>query len=76
MHWPEEVRGSESLAPKPVEVDESQIEQAVQLVESMTTDDIAQFRDRYRDALEELIEAKSEGKERAEGGGAGVRQGH
>lgn len=48
--------------------------QAVQLAESMTTDDIAQFRDHYRDALEELIEAKSEGKERpepAEAGGAG-----
>ncbi|MFD5728952.1 Ku protein [Streptomyces sp. NPDC058368] len=74
MHWPDEVRSPESLAPKPVELDESEIEQAVQLAESMTTDDIAQFRDRYRDALEELIEGKSEGKERpepAEGGGAG-----
>ncbi|MCX4444892.1 Ku protein [Streptomyces sp. NPDC058369] len=74
MHWPDEVRSPESLAPRPVELDESEIEQAVQLAESMTTDDIAQFRDHYRDALEELIEAKSEGKkppEPAEGGGAG-----
>ncbi|MYX67183.1 Ku protein [Streptomyces sp. SID8373] len=74
MHWPDEVRSPESLAPRPVELEESEIEQAVQLAESMTTDDIAQFRDHYRDALEELIEAKSEGKERpepAEGGGAG-----
>lgn len=74
MHWPDEVRSPESLAPKPVELDESEIEQAVQLAESMTTDDIAQFRDRYREALEELIEAKSEGKERpepVEDGGAG-----
>ncbi|MFG2564698.1 Ku protein [Streptomyces sp. NPDC048567] len=74
MHWPDEVRSLESLAPRPVELDEAEIEQAVQLAESMTTDDIAQFRDHYRDALEELIEAKSEGKERpepAEGGGAG-----
>ncbi|SEB66322.1 DNA end-binding protein Ku [Streptomyces sp. 2131.1] len=74
MHWPDEVRSPESLAPRQVEVDEAEIEQAVQLAESMTTDDIAQFRDHYRDALEELIEAKSEGKERpepAEAGGAG-----
>ncbi|TXS04944.1 Ku protein [Streptomyces sp. col6] len=74
MHWPDEVRSPESLAPRPVELEESEIEQAVQLAESMTTDDITQFRDHYRDALEELIEAKSEGKERpepAERGGAG-----
>ncbi|MEW1893680.1 Ku protein [Streptomyces sp. NPDC085659] len=74
MHWPDEVRSPESLAPKQVELHEAEIEQAVQLAESMTTDDIAQFRDHYRDALEELIEAKSEGKERPEppeAGGAG-----
>lgn len=74
MHWPDEVRSPESLAPRPVELDEGEIEQAVQLAESMTTDDIAQFRDHYRDALEELIEAKSEGKqppEPADGTGAG-----
>ncbi|MEV5605762.1 Ku protein [Streptomyces sp. NPDC052299] len=73
MHWPDEVRSPESLAPRPVELEESEIEQAVQLAESMTTDDISQFRDRYHDALEELIAAKSEGKEPepAETGGAG-----
>lgn len=74
MHWPDEVRSPESLVPKPVELDEAEIEQAVQLAESMTTDDIAQFREHYRDALEELIEAKSEGKERPappEAGGVG-----
>ncbi|MYS34231.1 Ku protein [Streptomyces sp. KhCrAH-43] len=76
MHWPDEVRSPESLAPRPVELEESEIEQAVQLAESMTTDDIAQFRDHYRDALEELIEAKSEGKERPEPAeGGGVREG-
>lgn len=35
----------------------------MQLAESMTIDDISGFRDAYRDALEELIEAKTEGKE-------------
>ncbi|MFG2569210.1 Ku protein [Streptomyces sp. NPDC048567] len=73
MHWPDEVRSPESLAPRPVELEESEIEQAVQLAESMTTDDLTQFRDRYHDALEELIAAKSEGKEPepAETGAAG-----
>ncbi|MET7642593.1 Ku protein [Streptomyces sp. NPDC005426] len=66
MHWPDEVRSPDSLAPRPVELDEAEIDRAVQLTENMATDDIAQFRDRYREALEELIEAKSEGKERPE----------
>ncbi|MFD7861455.1 Ku protein [Streptomyces sp. NPDC059783] len=66
MHWPDEIRSPESLAPKPVELEEAEIEQALQLAESMTTDDVTQFRDHYRDALEELIEAKAEGAERPE----------
>ncbi|WP_331734232.1 Ku protein (plasmid) [Streptomyces sp. NBC_01220] len=62
MHWPDEIRSPESLAPKAVELDDDEIERAVQLTETMATDDITQFRDRYRDALEELIEAKAEDK--------------
>lgn len=63
MHWPDEIRSPESLAPKEVELDDNEIEQAVQLTETMAADDISGFRDHYREALEELIEAKSEGKE-------------
>lgn len=66
MHWPDEIRSPESLAPKDVELDENEIEQAVQLTETMASDDISGFRDRYREALEQLIEAKSEGKEAPE----------
>ncbi|QNE73506.1 Ku protein [Streptomyces finlayi] len=62
MKWPDEVRSPESLAPKQVDLAEKEIEQAVLLADSMTVDDISGFRDAYRDALEELIEAKSEGK--------------
>ncbi|MFD0021564.1 Ku protein [Streptomyces sp. NPDC058382] len=62
MHWPDEIRSPESLAPKDVELDDTEIEQAVQLTETMAADDISGFRDHYRDALEELIEAKSEGR--------------
>ncbi|MFC9245706.1 Ku protein [Streptomyces sp. NPDC057136] len=52
----------ESAAPKEVDLDEEEIERAVQLADTMALDDISGFRDAYRDALEELIEAKSEGK--------------
>ncbi|WP_328886160.1 non-homologous end joining protein Ku [Streptomyces sp. NBC_00316] len=63
MRWPDEIRDPAELAPKEPVLDEKEIEQAVQLADSMTIDDISGFRDAYRDALEELIEAKSEGKE-------------
>ncbi|WP_406505382.1 Ku protein [Streptomyces sp. NBC_01602] len=63
MRWPDEIRDPAELAPKEAELDEAEIEQAVQLADSMTIDDISRFRDAYRDALEELIEAKTEGKE-------------
>ncbi|WP_326770915.1 Ku protein (plasmid) [Streptomyces sp. NBC_01591] len=63
MRWPDEVRSPESLAPKAVDLDDDEIERAVQLTDTMALDDITGFRDEYRDALEALIEAKSEGKE-------------
>ncbi|WP_371799432.1 Ku protein [Streptomyces sp. NBC_01707] len=66
MRWPDEIRDPSELAPKEPELDEKEIEQAVQLADSMTIDNISGFRDAYRDALEELIEAKSEGKEPAQ----------
>ncbi|MFE0083858.1 Ku protein, partial [[Kitasatospora] papulosa] len=48
--------------PRETELDEDEIERAVQLTDSMALDDISGFRDRYREALEELLAAKSEGK--------------
>ncbi|MFE9726317.1 Ku protein [Streptomyces sp. NPDC005794] len=61
MRWPDEIRSPESLAPRETELDEDEIERAVQLTDSMALDDISGFRDRYREALEELLAAKSEG---------------
>ncbi|MCX5103532.1 Ku protein [Streptomyces sp. NBC_00439] len=63
MRWPDEIRSPESLKPKDVDLDEEEIERAVQLTDTMALDDISGFRDKYRDALEELIEAKAEGTE-------------
>ncbi|MFF0072315.1 Ku protein [Streptomyces sp. NPDC005494] len=62
MRWPDEIRSPETLAPREAELDEGEIERAVQLTDSMALDDISGFRDRYREALEELLAAKSEGK--------------
>ncbi len=42
---------------------EDEIERAVQLTDTMALDDISGFRDRYREALEELIEARAEGQQ-------------
>lgn len=63
MKWPDEVRSPAELAPEAVDVDEDELQRALDLMDSMTTDDISGFRDEYRRALEELIEAKLEGKE-------------
>ncbi|MEU0098673.1 Ku protein [Streptomyces sp. NPDC006267] len=74
MRWPDEIRNPGSLAPRRVEVDEDEIERAVQLTDTMALDSISQFRDAYRDALEELLTAKSEGKELPEPAEDGERK--
>ncbi|MET9662208.1 Ku protein [Streptomyces sp. NPDC006510] len=63
MRWPDEIRTPESLKPKDVDLDDEEIERAVQLTDTMALEDISDFRDEYRDALEDLVEAKSEGTE-------------
>ncbi|MEU5234562.1 Ku protein [Streptomyces anulatus] len=62
MKWPDEVRSPESLAPREAEVGEEEIEQALQLADRMTIEDLSGFRDEYRQALEGIIAAKAEGK--------------
>ncbi|MFH9298873.1 Ku protein [Streptomyces sp. NPDC017520] len=62
MKWPDEVRSPDELAPREVEVSEEEIEQALQLAERMTIKDLSGFHDEYREALEDIIAAKSEGK--------------
>lgn len=66
MRWPDEIRSPETLAPKDVDVDDGEIDQAVKLIESMTRDEGIEgaewATDRYTQALEEVIEAKAAGK--------------
>lgn len=63
MRWPDEIRSPQELAPQHVELDEGEIDRAVELTETMALDGIDGFRDEYREALEELITAKAEGRE-------------
>lgn len=65
MHWPDEIRSPEELAPKAVDLDDGEIDRAMQLMESMAMDDVSGFRDEYRDALEQVLAAKAEGHEPA-----------
>ncbi|MFB8442704.1 Ku protein [Streptomyces niveus] len=62
MHWPDEIRDPSELAPPAIDLDEDEVERALMLIESMELDDLSQFHDEYREALEALIEAKAEGK--------------
>ncbi|MFD3907988.1 Ku protein [Streptomyces sp. CB04723] len=63
MRWPDEVRSPESLAPRQAELADDEVDRAVELTDSRALDSIAEFRDTYRGALEELIAAKAEGEE-------------
>ncbi|MFE9855630.1 Ku protein [Streptomyces sp. NPDC005780] len=74
MKWPDEIRDPAELAPDAVDVDEDEIKRAMELMESMMTADISGYRDEYRDALEQLIEAKQEGKELPEVAEGGEQQ--
>ncbi|WP_046500766.1 non-homologous end joining protein Ku [Streptomyces odonnellii] len=63
MKWDDEIRDSAELAPRETAVDEDEIAQAMQLMDTMAAEDLTGFRDEYRDALEEVIAAKQEGHE-------------
>lgn len=51
-------------ATKPIVLGDAEIDLALQLVKSLTMEfDLSKFRDRYRDGVMALIQAKIEGKE-------------
>ncbi|AWI32735.1 Ku protein [Streptomyces tirandamycinicus] len=60
--WPDEVRDPAAVAPRAqVAILEDEMAAAIELIDALTTDDLSGYRDRYRDALESLIDAKAEG---------------
>src|SRR5690349_4120290 len=66
LHWPDEIRSTDELDLPQEDFDfkPAELQMAKQLVSAMTGQfDPAQYKDEYREALEQIIEAKVEGKE-------------
>ena len=64
MYFADEVQPAEALAPGKVAVDDRELAMARQLIDSYTGDfEPEKYKDTYRDALCEIIEAKRKGKE-------------
>ncbi|MFG2586553.1 non-homologous end joining protein Ku [Streptomyces malaysiensis] len=63
LHWPDEVRSAEGVAPRAVDISDSEVEEAIALMDVIGGADISQYRDQYREAMEAVIEAKAEGVE-------------
>jgi DNA end-binding protein Ku len=63
--WPEEIRAAESLAPQTdVTVRKQELAMASSYIESLSADfDPAEFTDEYKAAVEEVVEAKTAGRE-------------
>jgi DNA end-binding protein Ku len=64
MHFADEIRPVEELAPKDADVAKQELEMAAQLIEQYTGEfEPEEYRDTYRDALCEIIKAKRRGEE-------------
>ncbi len=66
LHWPDEIRSTDEidLPGEDIEVKPAERAMAAQLIATMTGKfDPAEYRDEYRAALEQVIEAKVEGRE-------------
>ncbi len=69
LHWPDEIRATQELdlPADDIEVKPAERAMAAQLIAAMTGEfDPAEYRDEYRQALQQVIEAKVEGREVAE----------
>ncbi len=69
LHWPDEIRSTKELDLPEEDFDfkPAELAMAKQLVSAMTGEfDPAQYKDEYREALENVIQAKVEGKETVE----------
>ncbi|MGW7369788.1 non-homologous end joining protein Ku [Streptomyces sp. NPDC054841] len=61
MRWPDEIRDPTELAPQATELDEQELEGALALMDTMSSDGMPDLHDEYRESLEAVIAAKSEG---------------
>ncbi|WP_406003436.1 hypothetical protein [Streptomyces sp. NBC_00829] len=60
---PDEVRSPALVGAPEADVDDDEVQRALQLAEAFDADDLSGFRDTYTDALTEIINAKIEGRE-------------
>ncbi|EGJ72778.1 putative Ku70/Ku80 protein (plasmid) [Streptomyces sp. Tu6071] len=60
LHWPDEIRSPEGLAPPSVDLTEDEMTGALALMDTMARDGIGDEEDEYRNAVEKLVEAKAE----------------
>jgi DNA end-binding protein Ku len=65
LHWPDEIRATDDLdLPEGVSVSAKEIAMAETLVEAMATKfEPDEFKDEYKEAIEEIVKAKVQGKE-------------
>ncbi len=65
LHWPDEIRSTEDLdLPQDVQVNPRELSMAESLVEAMAMAfEPDEFRDEYKQALDQIVEAKVEGRE-------------
>jgi DNA end-binding protein Ku len=64
MYFADEIRPAEEVAPESAKVDANELKMAAQLIDSVAGEfDPGEYRDTYRDALCEIIEAKRKGEE-------------
>ncbi|MCP9213388.1 Ku protein [Streptomyces cucumeris] len=63
IHWDDEVRSAAGLAPGEVEISDSEVDEALALMDAIGGTDLSQYRDEYREAIEAVIQAKTEGRE-------------
>ena len=65
LHWPDEIRATDDLdLPEDVTVSAKEVQMAETLVDAMAMQfEPDEFKDEYKEALEEIVKAKVEGKE-------------
>ena len=64
LHFADEVRSAKTIRPKPARIEKRELEMAQQLIDNFSGDwKPEKYKDTYRDALCEVIEAKRKGKE-------------
>jgi DNA end-binding protein Ku len=65
LHWDDEIRDASSLTPPAVDLTDEEIDEALQLVDIWARDALEELdlSDTYTEALEQVIEAKQEGRQ-------------